>query len=64
MFLVGVAFGGKRSGEMGEWITRKVEDVSKRLPILRKGVEVYGELWEVEGDFWCELEKRRPALLQ
>jgi hypothetical protein len=63
MFLVGVAFGGeKRSGEMGEWIKRRIEDTSSRLPILRRGVEVYGELWEVEGNFWNELDKRRGAL--
>lgn len=64
MFLVGVAFGGKRSGEMGGWIKERLEETSKRLPILRKGVDIYGELWEVEGDFWNELEKRRRALLQ
>jgi len=64
MFLVGVAFGGrKRSGEMGAWIRARVEETSTRLPILRRAVEVYGELWEVEGDFWNELEKRRGALL-
>lgn len=64
MFLVGVAFGRKRSGEMGGWIKERLEETSKRLPILRKGVDIYGELWEVEGDFWNELEKRRRALLQ
>ncbi len=63
MFLVGATFGGKRSPGLGEWIKLRMNVMARRLPILKNGVELYGELFEIEGDFWNELVKRRGALL-
>lgn len=63
MFLVGASFGGKRSAELGDWIKRRLNLMAGRLPILKNGVELYAELFEIEGDLWNELVKRRGALL-
>lgn len=63
MFLVGATFGGKRSPALGGWIKQRLKVMAKRLPIVKNGVELYGELFEIEGDFWNELVKRRGALL-
>jgi hypothetical protein len=62
-YLAGVAFGGSRHAPREvEWLCEKMEYVGKVFPLTKSTVLAAMRLWEVEGNFWDELEGNREML--
>ena len=63
MFLAGCAFGGvRRSGKEAEWLRWRMEGIVKLFPLMGNAVTMYEGLWDVEGDFWDEMDKLQAVL--
>ena len=63
MFLAGCAFGGrKRARKECEWLRWRMEPILKLFPLMRNAVATYEEMWDVEGDFWDEMDKVQAVL--
>lgn len=58
MFLTGTAFGGlARAKEETEWLMWRMVGIVKMFPLMKNAVDSYEKLWNVEGDFWDEMDK-------
>ena len=63
MFLAGCAFGGlRRSGREAGWLRWRMEGIVKLFPLMGNAVTMYEALWDVEGDFWDEMDKVQAVL--
>lgn len=57
IFLAGIAFGGYRSPRESKWLFWRVHQILKSFPLMKKSVDAYEKMWNVEGDFWDEMDK-------
>jgi hypothetical protein len=56
IYLTGVAFGGRQQAPREvEWLTEKVDDIAKLLPLTTNTFKAGILLWDFEGDFWDAL---------
>ena len=63
MFLAGCAFGGlRRSVREAEWLRWRMEGIVRLFPLMKNAVVAYEGLWDVEGDFWDEMDKVQALL--
>jgi hypothetical protein len=63
VFLAGVTFGGVRRNEReARWLLEKMEAITKMFPLMRDATDAYQKLWNVEGDFWDEMDKIQKIL--
>ena len=63
MFLAGVVFGGLRRSTMeAQWLLGKMDEIVKMFPLMKNAVRAYQNLWDVEGDFWDEMDKLQAVL--
>lgn len=59
IFLAGVAFGGYRSPRESKWLSWRINQILKSFPLMKKSVVAYEKMWNVDGDFWDEMDKIR-----
>jgi len=57
IFLAGIAFGGYRSPRESKWLLWRVHQILKSFPLMKKSVDAYEKMWNVQGDFWDEMDK-------
>ena len=57
IFLAGVAFGGHRSPRESKWLLWRMHEILKSFPLMKRSVDAYEKMWNVDGDFWDEMNK-------
>lgn len=63
VYLAAVAFGGRKQAlREVEWLTEKVDDIAKLLPLTRNCFKAGIRLWDFGGDFWDALEIWKPLM--
>lgn len=62
IFLAGAAFGGWRSKEEADWLIWRMEKIVKVFPLMKNALQIYSGMWQLEGDFWEEMDKLQAKL--
>lgn len=63
LFLAGLAFGGsRRAPEETRWALWRMNKIAKIFPLMKNAVEIYSGIWEIEGDYWDEMDMLQVKL--